>query len=650
MKDNAIRSDRSDGRFQTLGGLVHHRYKQLQPKMQFDPGLTGDEFADWKRQVRRRLRQLLAMPNPVGQQPEPKMIDEQPRDGYRLQKWELYPEEDSVVPMLMMVPDDVTETEPAAAVLCLPGSNHPLERLAGEPEPEGSPENRFPEHNCMGFHFVKEGLIALCMENPGTGSMAEPDVADWRRQAWDLVWLGRNYEGVSVAHKVSAYRWLREHPVVDPERIAACGFSLGGKPALLLGVLEPTVRAVVWNSLAYDHRVQAIKTNLGRIAPWQYVPGFLQWFDYLDIMAALAPTPLCLPESGRTEELQKVRDAFALNGADENLEISYVPSYRAPAHRKLDNEPIPEGLTKEEYRAYMNTTVDEHRFQYDEVVPWVVQQLAGTGTDETRAAEKAKVESDGTSDATPATRDTLTADMHALGIEEGDTLFIHASYKSLGAVEGGAGTVVAAFEDALGPDGLIMMPSFNLGEGDKEDRAARWDHATTPSTVGWLTEFFRRMDGTVRSDHYSHSVAARGRDAHWIVSAHRENTGLFSPWDREPWGKTYGDQSPMLRAYRRENSKLLMLGVGYDSSTYQHVVEVVDWHLRRKEDPKAPFFTYKPREKLGQFWEEQGRFRRGKIGQANCRLFSIRDYVDTLLAEVQHDPAKYCPWHPDNKK
>ena len=112
-----------------------------------------------------------------------------------------------------------------------------------------------------------------------------------------------------------------------------------------------------------------------------------------------------------------------------------------------------------------------------------------------------------------ATCATLGRDLCALGVESGDILFIHSSFKSLGPVDGGASTVVAALEDAVGPDGLVLMPSFSLVPGDKDLRAAKWDRATTPSTVGWLTEYFRQMPGTVRSDHYSHAVAARGRRA-----------------------------------------------------------------------------------------------------------------------------------------
>ena len=56
----------------------------------------------------------------------------------------------------------------------------------------------------------------------------------------------------------------------------------------------------------------------------------------------------------------------------------------------------------------------------------------------------------------------LTCDLRRLGVEAGDILFVHSSFKSLGPVEGGAESVIQALEDALGPEGLLLMPSFNL--------------------------------------------------------------------------------------------------------------------------------------------------------------------------------------------
>ena len=239
---------------------------------------------------------------------------------------------------------------------------------------------------------------------------------------------------------------------------------------------------------------------------------------------------------------------------------------------------------------------------------------------------------------TPHTREKLIQDLTNLGIEKGDTLFIHSSFKSLGPVADGAGTVIAALEDAVGQDGLILMPTFNL-RPSREERVASWDVPTTPSTVGWLTEFFRQMPGTYRSDHYSHAVAARGKDAETFVADHLSREGYQSPWDHDPWGKTYGTHSPMFRAYKA-NGKLLMIGVDYETSTYIHLVEVIYWNKHLTHDPHATFIGLN-RPKLGAFWDALGLLRQGKVGDSECRLFHIKTYVNTLLAEVERNPERY---------
>lgn len=238
-----------------------------------------------------------------------------------------------------------------------------------------------------------------------------------------------------------------------------------------------------------------------------------------------------------------------------------------------------------------------------------------------------------------ATRASLYEDLRRLGVESGDILFIHSSFKSLGPVADGAEVVVQAFEDAVGSDGLILMPSFQLVPGERELRAANWDWATTPSTVGWLTEYFRLMPGTVRSDHYSHSVAARGRKAANFVGGHLSEAGFPSPWDRAPWGKTYGFHSPMYRAYAAAG-KLLMLGVDYETSTYAHLVETLYWQRCRSRDHQAPYRGLK-RPELGAWWDETGDLHRDKLAQADCRLFNIRTYVNELLNEVDRNPDPY---------
>ncbi len=236
------------------------------------------------------------------------------------------------------------------------------------------------------------------------------------------------------------------------------------------------------------------------------------------------------------------------------------------------------------------------------------------------------------------TCEKLITDFTDLGVEKSDILFIHSSFKSLGDVEGGAGTVVSALENVVGEKGLILMPSFNLLPS-REERAYSWDVEKCPSTVGWLTEYFRQMNGTYRSDHYSHSVAARGKDAKAFVADHLSSQGYRSPWDYSPWGKTYGTHSPMFRAYQR-NGKILMLGVDYNTSTYIHLVEVIHWNKLLRKNSRANYIGLN-RPKLGEYWDSLGYLRQGRIGDSPSRLFHISTYVDTLLAEVERNPNPY---------
>ena len=78
--------------------------------------------------------------------PPPVRLWREERDGYRLEKWEFYPDDYAAVPFLVLIPEGASAAHPVPGVLCLPGSNHSKESLAGEPLPPHPewPQNRFP--------------------------------------------------------------------------------------------------------------------------------------------------------------------------------------------------------------------------------------------------------------------------------------------------------------------------------------------------------------------------------------------------------------------------------------------------------------------------------------------------------------------------
>ena len=166
----AFESGRPDGRFVHIEGLVHKWLKEQKPALAFDPEMTPDAFAAWRERVAEKAVELLQFPQDVPEQPAPKRLWAKRRDGYELQKWEAYPEPYSVVPFLVLVPDGVNADKPGPAVMCFPGSQSSKELLAGEPEVvDHVPEPEHPNRDRMALHYVKAGLVAVAVDNPGTG-------------------------------------------------------------------------------------------------------------------------------------------------------------------------------------------------------------------------------------------------------------------------------------------------------------------------------------------------------------------------------------------------------------------------------------------------------------------------------------------------
>ena len=58
------------------------------------------------------------------------------------------------------------------------------------------------------------------------------------------------------------------------------------------------------------------------------------------------------------------------------------------------------------------------------------------------------------------TKESLTDDLIRAGIQPSDTLLVHSSMKSIGAVDGGADTVLDALMDYFREKGLLVFPTL----------------------------------------------------------------------------------------------------------------------------------------------------------------------------------------------
>ncbi|MDD4774444.1 MAG: AAC(3) family N-acetyltransferase [Eubacteriales bacterium] len=154
----------------------------------------------------------------------------------------------------------------------------------------------------------------------------------------------------------------------------------------------------------------------------------------------------------------------------------------------------------------------------------------------------------------------LRCDLEALGIQPGDSVLMHSSFRSLGGIEDGAEGFFRSFTDLLGSRGTLIVPTLTY---DSAFETLTFDLQNTPGCVGWLSEYFRtRVDGVLRSIHPTHSCAALGYSAAFMTADHeRDDTPC-------------GGNSPF-RKLPLVGGKILMLGCTLSPCTSMHGVEEV---------------------------------------------------------------------------
>jgi len=244
------------------------------------------------------------------------------------------------------------------------------------------------------------------------------------------------------------------------------------------------------------------------------------------------------------------------------------------------------------------------------------------------------------------TTDSIYKDLLKLGANEGDTLLVHSSLSSMGWVCGGAQAVIIAFLQALGDDGTLVMPAHS---GDNSD-PAEWGNPPVPKEwidqiyenmpafdvnltstrgMGKIAEVFRTLPQSIRSNHPQSSFAATGKYAKDITKDHQ-----LTP--------QFGMNSPLDKMYEL-NTKVVLLGVGYDSCTSFHLAEALTDSMPKKrmgaailEDNKRVWkwfedFAYdsdEDFEQIGKAFDDTGNVITGNVGNAECRMFDMKTGID----------------------
>ena len=241
-----------------------------------------------------------------------------------------------------------------------------------------------------------------------------------------------------------------------------------------------------------------------------------------------------------------------------------------------------------------------------------------------------------------------------LGVKKNMYLVVHSTFSSMGTLDGGPEIFSSALMEKIGKKGLLLMPAFtfNLYDGGKSGKP--FEYSSSPSTVGVLTESFRKMPDVLRSADPCHSFCAWGEKAAEFVKDHHKVP-------------TVSEYSP-LGLLEKEDGYCMVVS-SLNAVTFMHVVEsshgapclgdrmeeydgilsdgrkvrLRTWGWRKGECKNCPAHRT---EELYEDMRKRKVLKEVMLGNAHICLFKLSDYrkiYEKLLKECSCKKAKIRP-------
>ena len=248
------------------------------------------------------------------------------------------------------------------------------------------------------------------------------------------------------------------------------------------------------------------------------------------------------------------------------------------------------------------------------------------------------------------TSEDIRKGLEALGVRSGMRIMVHSSLKSFGWVEGGAHAAIHALMEAIGPQGTLLMPSFNHSAPFGADGPGFYDPRETPTSNGRIPDTFWRMPGVYRSLNPTHPYAAWGRDAERYTRHHHLTL-------------TMGEDSP-LGLLARDGGYQLNLGTTHATSTAKHLAETMRrvpclgyrteaYPVRLPDGRIVEHRTWGWRERncplndSGKFIEAEmerlGLQKKGMVGSSVVTFFRLNDLLHAIWGILDNGYAGYPP-------
>jgi amino acid adenylation domain-containing protein len=158
--------------------------------------------------------------------------------------------------------------------------------------------------------------------------------------------------------------------------------------------------------------------------------------------------------------------------------------------------------------------------------------------------------------------DQLKEKLRRIGLAEADTVLMHSAFNAFNGFSAGPKQIIDCILNVIGNAGNLVMVSMPYTGATVEYLKAnqRFDVVKTESSMGIITEIFRRRKDVLRSLSPAHPVLACGPDAQWIVSDHEKTP--YSCGKGSPFGKIV-----------KLDAKAFFFDVPFRTTTFFHYLE-----------------------------------------------------------------------------
>lgn len=200
------------------------------------PRIEFEDPVAWQREAAARWRKLLGFTREPGPAPRARTVREEDAGDHLRRRLEIELEDGDWTPSCLLLPRGADPKKRVPGILVLhQTSDDGVEETVG-----AIPRER---HLSIGLDLVRAGYAVLAPRNFIWG---------YRGKAWNeaCAELARVRPGMTGMAKMTsdamrAADYLAALPEVDPDRLGAAGFSLGGKEVLYAAAFDPRIRAAV---------------------------------------------------------------------------------------------------------------------------------------------------------------------------------------------------------------------------------------------------------------------------------------------------------------------------------------------------------------------------------------------------------------------